>query len=50
VVENPHHVCRGIETVELDGKSREEKTILLQDDGAQHTLRIQMGPGEKHVV
>jgi cellobiose phosphorylase len=47
VIENPHHVCRGTETVELDGNVIAEKTVQLQDDGAQHTLRVQMGPGEK---
>jgi cellobiose phosphorylase len=43
VVENPEHICRGIESVELDGKPLADKIVRLQDDGAEHKVRIVMG-------
>jgi cellobiose phosphorylase len=49
VVENPTHVCRGIETVELDGQAVADQTIHLQDDGVQHAVRVRMGQSGEEV-
>jgi len=43
VVENPKHVCRGVELVELDGEIAADKVLHLKDDGASHAVRIVMG-------
>ncbi len=41
---NPKSVCRGIHSVEVDGKPvRGGAAILLKDDGASHDIRIVLG-------
>jgi len=41
---NPNHVCKGISSVEVDGKPvRGSAAILLKDDGATHDIRIVLG-------
>lgn len=43
-VENPMQVSRGVQTIEMDGKSvRRTEGILLTDDGAKHLIRIALG-------
>ena len=43
VVENPHGVERGVETVWLDGQALEEASIPLADDGCAHQVRVVLG-------
>jgi cellobiose phosphorylase len=43
VVENPKHVCRGVERVELDGEAVADKVLQLADDGAEHSVRVILG-------
>jgi len=45
-VENPHHVSRGIQSAEMDGKPVRggSADILLVDDGATHHIRVVLGP------
>src|SRR6185437_15755014 len=39
-VENPHGVCRGVATLELDGQSLPAgEPVALLDDGAAHVVR-----------
>ena len=45
VIENPHHVCTGVEAVELDGKAVIDKIVALKDDGQEHTVHVRMGSG-----
>ena len=40
-IENPNHVCKGVSRMELDGEPA-EKTIVLQDDNAEHLLIVAM--------
>ena len=43
-VENPLQVSRGVQTIEMDGKSiRRTEGILLANDGAKHLIRIVLG-------
>ncbi|HEX7312640.1 MAG TPA: glucoamylase family protein [Pyrinomonadaceae bacterium] len=42
-VENPHGVCRGIESVEVDGVVQGTDDIPLADDGARHAVRVVLG-------
>lgn len=43
-VDNPHHVCGGVESVEMDGQMLPADTpIALLDDGKTHRLRITLG-------
>ena len=45
-VQNPHHVCGGVATVELDGTSLSIAAgIPLVDDGAAHQVRVVLGRG-----
>ncbi|TAN04849.1 MAG: glycosyl transferase family 36 [Rhodanobacteraceae bacterium] len=43
-VDNPHHVCRGIAAIELDGVTLQDSGagIPLADDGASHRVRVTM--------
>ena len=45
VVENPYGVCRGIKSVELDGKPivHGEHRIPLIDDGKMHKVKVALG-------
>ena len=41
VVENPKKVCRGVSSVEVDGKPvRGDAAIMLVDDGEAHRIRV----------
>jgi cyclic beta-1,2-glucan synthetase len=42
-VENPHSLCRGVESVFLDGLQQASDEIALVDDGQTHEVRILMG-------
>jgi cyclic beta-1,2-glucan synthetase len=43
-VENPKHVCRGVQSTDIDGKPiRGASAILLSDDKAQHEIRVVLG-------
>ncbi len=43
-VENPQHVCRGVQSTEMDGKPvRGGAAILLVDDGHDHEIRVVLG-------
>jgi cyclic beta-1,2-glucan synthetase len=42
-VENPHNVCRGVATVELDGLSLPDGEVQLPDDGLMHEMRVVLG-------
>jgi hypothetical protein len=42
-VENPDGVNQSVQQVTLDGKSLQDGTIPLGDDGAQHDVRVCMG-------
>jgi cellobiose phosphorylase len=42
-VENPDGVNQGVQQVTLDGKSLSDGAIPLDDDGAQHDVRVYMG-------
>lgn len=41
-VENPHGVCRGVGSIEVDGVTLEDSqsSIALRNDGAQHAIRV----------
>jgi cyclic beta-1,2-glucan synthetase len=45
VVENPHHVARGIAAAEIDGAAIAERPlrVRLVDDGAEHVVRVTLG-------
>ena len=44
-MENPHGVCRGVVSAELDGEmlSGDDHTVPLVDDGITHSVRIVLG-------
>ncbi len=44
-VENPHGVCRGVVSVEIDGEplSGNPAEIPLSDDGVTHQVRVVLG-------
>ena len=43
-VENPRGVCRGVTTLELDGRPLPAgEPIALADDGAGHAVRVMLG-------
>ncbi|HEY5074868.1 MAG TPA: hypothetical protein VII34_09240, partial [Pyrinomonadaceae bacterium] len=42
-VENPHHVCHGVATVEMDGALLPLNEITLVDDEIRHEIRIVLG-------
>jgi cyclic beta-1,2-glucan synthetase len=42
-VENPHGLCRGVASVDLDGVSQPADAILLSNDGLPHEVRVVMG-------
>jgi cyclic beta-1,2-glucan synthetase len=42
-VENPHSICRGVASLQLDGVVQREGSILLANDGRTHEARIVMG-------
>jgi len=43
-VENPNHVCRGVQSTEMDGKPvRGGAVILLSDDQKDHEIRVVLG-------
>lgn len=42
-VENPHSVCRGIVSVEVDGIVQPNNVITFNDDGSMHHVKILMG-------
>jgi len=43
MVENPHSLCRGVASVELDGVMQSDDSILLSNDGLTHEVRILIG-------
>jgi cyclic beta-1,2-glucan synthetase len=45
VVENPHHACRGVGVVELDGVVVDSRKVPLVDDGGVHRVRAVLGDG-----
>ena len=42
-VENPHSLCRGLASVELDGIVQPNDLILLSNDGSTHEVRVVLG-------
>lgn len=42
-VENPHGVCRGVASVELDGKLQPSPEIALNGDAQVHNVRVFLG-------
>jgi cyclic beta-1,2-glucan synthetase len=42
-VENPHSLCRGVASVELDGVTQPNEMVLLSNDGQTHEVRVVMG-------
>lgn len=42
-VENPHHVNRGVDTVEVDGVVQSGTSITRHSDGQTHRVRVVMG-------
>jgi cellobiose phosphorylase len=42
-IENPAHISRGVDLVELDGVAVPDKTIILSNDGGSHDIRVRMG-------
>ena len=43
-VENPHGVCRGVTTLELDGQPLPvSEPVALLDDGGDHLVRVVLG-------
>lgn len=45
-VNNPHHVCRGVVAMSVDGKMLEAGVVAfpLLDDGARHSVIVTLGP------
>ncbi len=44
-VRNPDGVCRGVSGVTVDGAVAADRTIVLLDDGAAHTVIVTLGAG-----
>jgi cyclic beta-1,2-glucan synthetase len=46
--ENPNHVSKGVQRIEVDGREVETAgaTLELRDDGQTHQVKIRMGPVE----
>lgn len=42
-VENPHGICRGVSSVEIDGELQQTLDIALVSDGKQHNVRVVLG-------
>jgi cyclic beta-1,2-glucan synthetase len=42
-VENPHSLCRGVASVEVDGALQSSDEVPLVDDGVTHDVRIVLG-------
>jgi cellobiose phosphorylase len=42
-VRNPTHVQRGVKSVTLDGAAVADGAVQLRDDGAHHTVVVEMG-------
>lgn len=42
-VENPHGICRGVKSMEIDGVIQPTFEIVLAGDGKQHNVRIVLG-------
>jgi cyclic beta-1,2-glucan synthetase len=42
-VENPHGVCSGVASVEVDGKKQSSAEIPISDDGKIHLIRVILG-------
>ncbi len=42
-IENPQGVCRGLQSVAVDGEDSADCTIPLLNDGGKHTVIIQLG-------
>ncbi len=42
-VENPHGLCRGVGSLELDGEVQPSSEIVLVSDGKQHDVRVVLG-------
>jgi hypothetical protein len=40
---NPEHVGHGVTSVRLDGEQQHDDRIVLQNDGREHNIHIQMG-------
>ena len=45
-VENPHHVCRGVEYLTVDGVRSPVKAVTLKDDSGNHLVLVTMGQGD----
>jgi cyclic beta-1,2-glucan synthetase len=43
VVENPERRCRGVASVEMDGRAVDPDAIPLGDDGEAHRVRVVLG-------
>ena len=47
-VDNPHHVCQGVERIELDGNVVDSRNpIAVPRDEGQHTIRVVLGPDSR---
>jgi cyclic beta-1,2-glucan synthetase len=42
-VENPEGVCRGVRSIELDGRRLDTPEVPLQDDGRRHLVVVRLG-------
>ena len=42
-IENPEHISRGVDLVELNGATVSDMMITLRDDGGSHNIRVRMG-------
>ncbi len=50
VVENPERRCRGVASVELDGRPADPAAIPLSDDGGAHRVRVVLGAARKGLL
>lgn len=42
-VDNPEHVCRGVERMEFDGVALPSNRFRLRDDGQEHRIDVRLG-------
>jgi cellobiose phosphorylase len=45
-VSNPHRICSGVQSIDLDGSALDGTGVPLTDDGQEHELRVIMGSPE----
>ncbi len=42
-VENPNHVCKGVKSISVDGKTLDKPVVPILSDGKTHEVKVTMG-------